>query len=125
MPLETSSADNQTGFRELLSSSARFWEPRRILYNFFLVATCAIWFAASWPHFRPALHFRYLVPLLVLGLLANFCYTAAYLIDLPLLRSRVCSFWLHNRWVVWTAGTLFALVLANYWIADEIYPEFH
>jgi hypothetical protein len=27
--------------------------------------------------------------------------------------------------VVWVAGVLFAILLANYWIADEIYPDVH
>ena len=118
-------SNDDSKFRKLLSSSARFWEPRRILYNFLLLATCAIWFAASWPHFRPALHLHYLLPLLVLGLLANLCYSAAYLIDLPLQSYGTRSVWLSRRWILWVAGTVFALVLANYWIADEIYPDFH
>lgn len=125
MPSQTLSNHDNSRFRELLSSSARFWEPRRILYNFFLLATCAIWFAASWPHFRPALHLTYLFPLLVLALLANLCYSTAYLVDLPLLSSSVRSAWLSRRWILWIIGTLFALALANYWIADEIYPDFH
>ena len=31
--------------------------------------------------------------------------------------------WRRIRWVVWVAGMLFAILLANYWIADEIYPD--
>ena len=27
-----------------------------------------------------------------------------------------------RRWVLWTAGTVFAALLACYWIGDEIYP---
>jgi hypothetical protein len=123
MSSQTLSGNNDSNFRELLSASARFWEPRRILYNFFLLATCAIWFTASWPHFRPALHLTYLLPLLVLALHANLCYSAAYLIDLPLLGSSIRSSWLSRRRILWIAGTLLALVLANYWIADEIYPD--
>ena len=26
------------------------------------------------------------------------------------------------RWALWLGGALFAVLLANYWIADEIYP---
>jgi len=26
---------------------------------------------------------------------------------------------------LWVAGTVFAIVFANYWIADEIYPFVH
>jgi hypothetical protein len=27
-----------------------------------------------------------------------------------------------QRWGLWVIGTLFAVLLANYWIVDEIYP---
>jgi len=112
-------------FRELLSSSARYWEPRRILYNLILFAVCVIWFAGSWPHFRPALHLEYLFPMVFLALMANICYTAAYIVDIPLLTSTWKTIWLSRRWILFVTGMLFALLLENYWIADEIYPDVH
>ncbi len=33
----------------------------------------------------------------------------------------LCNSWRRWRWGLFTIGTLFAIVLANYWIADEIY----
>jgi hypothetical protein len=114
----------QPSFRDLLASSARYWEPRRLLYNFILFAVCAIWFTVSWPHFRPALHLPYLFPMIFLALVANICYSAAYIVDLPLSSSAVNSSWRSYRWVLWLVGMLFALLLENYWIADEIYPDF-
>ncbi len=27
--------------------------------------------------------------------------------------------------ILWLLGILFALLIANYWIADEIYPDVH
>jgi hypothetical protein len=30
--------------------------------------------------------------------------------------------WRRRRWVLWLAGVIFAIVLTNYWIVDEIYP---
>ena len=113
----------QPSFRDLLASSARYWEPRRLLYNFILFAVCAIWFTVSWPHFRPALHLTYLFPMIFLALVANICYSAAYIVDLPLSSSAVHASWRSYRWVLWLAGMLFALLLENYWIADEIYPD--
>ena len=117
-------AAHDTSVRALLSSSARFWEPRRILYNLVLLTVCMVWLAASWPHFRPAFHLAYLFPLLFLALVANLCYSAAYLVDIPLSTSAARASWLSRRWILWLAGTLFAILLANYWIADEIYPDF-
>ncbi|HLK04571.1 MAG TPA: hypothetical protein VKT53_09035 [Candidatus Acidoferrum sp.] len=119
------STPHTPNFRELLSSSARFWEPRRILYNLILLAVCLVWLVASWPHFRPALHLDTLVPMTVLALFANLCYSAAYLVDVPLLTSAARATWLSRRWILWLVGTLFAILLANYWIADEIYPDVH
>ncbi len=119
------STPHTTNFRELLSSSARFWEPRRILYNLILLAVCLVWLVAYWPHFRPALHLDTLVPMTVLALFANLCYSAAYLVDVPLLTSTARATWPSRRWILWLVGTLFAILLANYWIADEIYPDVH
>jgi len=120
-PAEPASSSSE--FRELLFSSARFWEPRRILYNLLLFAVCVIWFTVSWPHFRPALRLFNLFRLAVLAFLANICYSAAYVVDIPLLSSPVRDSWRPYRRILWIAGTLLALLFENYWIADEIYPD--
>src|SRR5690348_4094063 len=38
-----------------LIEAARFWEPRRLLYNFLLTGVVLIWVVKTWPHFRPAM----------------------------------------------------------------------
>ncbi|HVM76155.1 MAG TPA: hypothetical protein VMT75_10965 [Candidatus Saccharimonadales bacterium] len=119
-------SDSSTGpalLREL-ASAARFWEPLRIGYNLVLVGIVVAWVIATWPHFRPALRMATLVPMVFLALMANVCYSAAYLLDVLLqhVTTRFLGQW---RWAVWTAGTLFAMLLANYWIADEIFPDVH
>jgi hypothetical protein len=63
-----------------------------------------------------------LLLLIVLAVLANLCYCAAYLVDIPLQYSSFRGGWRRWRWAVWLGGALFAVLLANYWIADEIYP---
>ena len=52
--------------------------------------------------------------------LANVAYCATYLVDLPLQRSEVRDDWRGRRWWwwLWLAGTLFALLLAQYWITS-------
>jgi hypothetical protein len=112
-------------FRELLADAVRSWEPLRVFYNLALTAVVIIWIVASWPHFRPAFTFSTLPPVLGLGLIANVCYCAAYLVDIPMQTSSFASAWKRRRWILWLVGTLFAIVLANYWIADEIYPDVH
>jgi hypothetical protein len=102
--------------------AARFWEPRRLLYNLVLTLVVAAWILVSWPHFRPAMTLGSLLLLAVLAALANLCYCAAYPLDLlaQLHDPLFCS--PRRRWTLWLLGTLFAVLLANYWIADEIYP---
>src|SRR6266849_10250640 len=109
-------------FRRLLADAIRFWEPRRLIYNLVLAAVVMVWLAASWPHFRPAFTLQSLLLLAILALLANACYCAAYLVDLPMQCSSLSTVWRRRRWGLWLMGTLFAIVLTNYWIAYEIYP---
>jgi len=109
-------------FRELLTDAIHYWEPRRIIYNFVLAAVVLAWIVFSWPHFRPALTLSSLLLLAVLALLANACYCASYLVDIPMQGSSLATIWKRRRWGLWLIGTLFAILLANYWIVDEIYP---
>lgn len=109
-------------FRTLLADALRFWEFRRIIYNLVLSLVVAAWLVLTWPHFRPMLIPHSLLLLVILGLLANACYCAAYFVDIPMQHSTLGSAWKRWRWGLWLLGTLFAILLANYWIVDEIYP---
>jgi hypothetical protein len=63
--------------REALSSSIRYWEPRRILYNAaLLVVVCTVYFL-NLPTSRQDLSFGLLQGLFVLAVLANVAYCAA------------------------------------------------
>ena len=112
-------------WRILVADGFRYWEFRRIFYNSALLAVVIVWVIATWPHFRLMFSLNSLLLLFVLGLIANICYCAAYLVDIPLQLSPVGGPWKKLRWLLWLIGTLLAIVLANYWIADEIYPDFH
>lgn len=107
--------------RTILADAIGYWEPRRVIYNFLLAAVVVVWIAATWPHFRPAFTWSSLLALVVLALFANLCYCAAYVVDLPLQYSSFCDRWRRWRWSIFVVGTLFAILFANYWIADEIY----
>jgi hypothetical protein len=106
----------------LLADAIRYWEPRRLIYNLILTAVVIAWVVLTWPHFRAALTLRSFLLFVLLALLANVCYCAAYLVDIPIQHSSLGAVWKRRRWGLWLAGTLFAILLANYWIADEIYP---
>ncbi len=116
----TNQSLNGDGNSSTLRDAARFWERGRIFYNAILTAIVLLWVVLTWPHFRPALSLSPLVAMLVLALLANVCYSVAYVIEILFLRNAPSRRW---RWAVWVVGTLFAILLENYWIADEIYDS--
>jgi hypothetical protein len=106
-----------------LAEAASFWERQRIWYNAVLCASVALWVVFTWPHFRPALNWVALGKMLVLAVLANLCYCAGYVAELFMQPLFSQAYWRRVRWVVWTIGMAAAALLANYWIADEIYPD--
>ena len=115
-------------FKQSVSDALLYWEPRRVLYNAVLTTVAAAWVVLTWPHFRPInlmgippgdTHPALLI-LIILAFLANVCYSAAYLVDIPLQLTFVA--WRKYRWALLLTGTLFAILVENYWIADEIYP---
>jgi hypothetical protein len=109
-------------FKISLIDAIHYWEPRRLVYNLVLVAICVLWVVATWPHFRPAITLPTLWPLSALALFANLCYCAAYVVDIPMQGASFGESWKRRRWGLWLLGMLFAILLANYWIVDEIYP---
>ena len=103
-------------------NAARFWEPRRLLYNLLLTGVVLIWIVKTWPHFRPAMTLESLGIMTVLALLANLCYCAAYLAEILIQNASSGAEWNRLRRVIWVIGTGLAILFENYWIADEIYP---
>lgn len=71
-------------FRDILSDAIRYWEHRRIVYNLILALVVVGWLALSWPHFRSSITFESLLAIMVPAVLANICYCAAYVVDVPL-----------------------------------------
>lgn len=110
------------GMREWLSEAARFWEPRRLVYNAVLAAFVIGWILRTWPHFRQAMTMANLGRLMILALLANVCYCAAYMVDILIQQSAAESSRRLQRSGLWVVGMFLAVLFENYWIADEIYP---
>ena len=105
-----------------LRHAAQWWEPRRVLYNIVLATTFVGLTVRTWPRLRPELNSSAVLPLFVLALLANLCYSLAYVADLPVQGVRATrerGLW---RWTLWSVGTLLAMVLETYWFLDEILP---
>lgn len=112
----------QVSFRDALSDAIHYWELRRIVYNLALVAVVVALAVVSWTRIEGRLHFELLLGLAVLAVLANGCYCAAYLVDLPMQLSSHVGTWKRWRWLLCAFGVLFGMALAWYWAGDEILP---
>lgn len=121
-PSNTFGQPQAGGWRQRLTRASRFWEPRRIIYNLVLTVVVAFWVLFTWPHLRPAINLNVLLLLSILAALANICYSAAYLVELTIRASASRVNLNRQRWLLWSMGMLFAVVLENYWIVDELYP---
>jgi hypothetical protein len=102
------------------ADALRYWERRRILYNLLLTAVVIVWIVATCPMSAPPLHGRTLLRFSSSPCLRIFV-CAAYVADLPMQYSSFRQLWRHRRGALFATGTLFAIILANYWIVDEIY----
>jgi hypothetical protein len=111
--------------RDIFRDALRYWEPRRIVYNVLLSVVTLAWITLTWPHFRDGFQPQLLLLIVVLAVLANSCYSAAYLADFLVQFAGFQAAWRQKRWILFCSGTLFAILLANYWIADEVYPFVH
>src|SRR5260370_9410644 len=109
-------------FRAFLTDAIRFWEPRRLVYNLVLSVVVVVWLVASWPHFRPVFTLHSLLLLSILALLANACYCAPYLLDIPMHSLSVGAALIRHRCGLWVLGTRFAIVSEHYSSPERIYP---
>lgn len=106
----------------IVRDALRYWEQGRAAYNLVLAAVVLVWLIWTWPHFRPAMTLDSLFKLLILAVIANLPYCLVYVLDIPLQHSSGRGLWVRRRWILWLVGTLIALLVTCYWIADEIYP---
>lgn len=112
----------QASMRDVLSDAIHYWEPRRIVYNLALAAVVLVFAVTFWTQIRDRISFELLLALVVLAVLANVCYCAAYIVDIPLQLSSHFMLWKRWRWLLWVFGVLFGAALAWYWTGDEILP---
>lgn len=100
--------------RVALSDAIRYWEPRRILYNFALLAVVAAVYFTNLPESRQFLSGDGIQLLFVLATLANVAYCAAYVVDVVAQLSSFRPAWLRLRWIILLIGVVFAAILANF-----------
>ena len=104
-------------FREAISASIRYWEPRRLIFNLALLLVVSGAFIAGLPASRGALSVESMLTLFILAVLANVAYCAAYIPDLALQFSSFRAGWQRSRWLLLTLGILFASALAYFFAA--------
>lgn len=97
---------------ECLRDAAAYWERRRLVYNAVLVLLAMIGWGREIYAAGPRGWIGGGIILLVLAVLANLLYSAAYPLDLAFQLSPLRGFWLRTRWVVFTAGMVLASGLA-------------
>ena len=101
-------------WRDYLSAAIRYWEPRRLLYNFVLATVVLAHIISGWPISREALHLNGLLWLFVLAVLANVAYCAAYVVDIVVQMSGFRDAWLRTRWILLAIGLVFAAILTHF-----------
>ena len=101
-------------WREVATDALLYWEPRRILYNVVLALVVVGHFLAALPGARTRLSWDTLFVLFLLAVLANVCYSAAYLADLFVQLSGFRIAWTRWRWGLLLVGTAFASIVAHY-----------
>ena len=116
-PVQYLQADELRG---ILDDAMRFWELRRIPYNVILAAVVIVWLVANRAHLNEALLWPAILALFVMGALANVLYSVAYCLDVFVQYSSFRDLWRRRRWMLWLAGMLLAVALANVWIISQI-----
>jgi hypothetical protein len=106
--------------RGILDDALRFWELRRIPFNLILAALVIVWLAANRAHLHEALLWPAILALFVMAALANVLYSVAYCLDVFIQYSSFRDLWRRRRWMLWLAGTLLAVALANVWIISQV-----
>jgi hypothetical protein len=101
-------------FRDILTDAIRYWELRRIAYNAILLAIVVIEFVRGMPNSRAAWSGGLLQTLIILAVLANVAYCAAYVVDVVVQHSGFQAPWRRYRWILFALGVVFAGIIARF-----------
>ena len=98
----------------MVTDAIRYWEPRRLLYNAALAIIVIAQFFAGWPGSRSSLSVDGFLFLIILAVLANLCYCAAYIADLFAQISGFRPAWIRHRWLLLVLGVVFAGIITRF-----------
>ena len=110
--------------RDIATDAIGYWEPRRLVYNGALAAVFIGYFCTGLPDSRTVLTPNGILSVLVLAVLANLCYCAAYVADLFAQFSGFREVWLRRRWLLLAIGIVFAAVLTRFFALGLFTPPF-
>ena len=100
--------------RERATEAIKFWEPMRIVYNIVLAAIVLMYFGWGLPRSREYISTNGISFLIVLAVLANVAYCAAYVVDMFAQISGFREQWRTVRWGLFATGLMFAAILARF-----------
>lgn len=103
--------------REAVTDAIKYWEPRRLMYNVLLAAIVVLYFVYALktnPALKASLSMDGFLGLVLLAVLANVAYCAAYVVDVFAQWSSYRDRWLRYRWVVLFVGMVFAGILTRF-----------
>ena len=112
--------DAQT-FRDSVTAAIRYWEPRRLIYNFVLAGIVLIYFGLNYATSRSKISVD-LALLLFMAVLANVAYCAAYPVDIFVSASSYREQWLKYRWIIFVIGLLFAATITRFFALGMFQP---
>ena len=102
-------------FRESVTDAIRFWEPLRVVYNVVLGAIVLTYFAMGYPASKANVTVDGVLLIILLAVLANVAYCAAYVPDVFAQASGYRELWRKCRWIVFAVGLVFASILTRFW----------
>ncbi|SRR6266702_3212722 len=105
--------------RDYFTDAIKFWEPRRVIYNLALALIVISYFAVGYPSSKAVLSIDFL---LVLAVVANVAYCAAYLVDVFVQASGFRDTWQRSRWILFAIGTTFAAVITRFVAVGMFHP---
>jgi len=103
-----------------VADALKYWEPRRVIYNAVLAAVVLGHLLVGWPDSMARLSVNVLLGFFFLGVLANVCYCAVYVVDLFVQFSGLRAAWAKGRVVVLSVGTAFAAVIAHFFCTNIV-----
>ncbi len=110
-------------FSDEIIDSLRYWEPRRLIYNGVLGIMTIYHAIPAIMKDRGIDWTLTLMWLFILAVLANICYSVAYLPDLLVKMSAYRERWISVRFGLFLVGTLFACCF-TWWFASGIFSRY-